>query len=215
MSRKKKWGKIGSPHSAKRKTYLKKIRRQQGKTSKRKTTTRKQPVRKIKPVSLRQTKQFHKHKKKIPGAIRSRVDNHEVIFGAHALNVRFPAYLERQTMDYDIFSPTPKRDALEAEKALDNVFGGDFFYTHPALHPGTWKVRSYVDQEGYVDYTKPKKKIPYDRIKGKKYVKLSHVKKTIKKTLKDPESSYRHGKDRDALNRIRIYEQMKKKKRSK
>ena len=38
------------------------------------------------------------------------------------------------------------------------------------------------------------------------------VKKHIKKTLKDPEAKYRHDKDRDALNRIEIYQKMKTKK---
>jgi len=68
-----------------------------------------------------------------------------------------------------------------------------------------------VESNYHSDYTKPEGKIPSEKIGGKRYVKLSHVKKTIKKTLKDPEAKYRHAKDRDALNRINIYESRKKK----
>ncbi len=158
---------------------------------------------------LKKTEHFHRQKHKIPNIILSKVDDKEIIYGARALNKRFPSFLDRHTEDYDIFSTHPHKDAKEAERALDKSFGGNFFAVKKALHPGTFRVIAHANKQGYADYTKPDKVIPFARIGGKKYVKLSMVKQTIRKTLVDPESAYRHDKDRDALSRILIYENLK------
>ena len=163
-----------------------------------------------KTMSVKKTERFHRQKKKIPKTIVEKMDRHEIIYGARALNKRFPSFLDKHTQDYDIYTPHPERDARETERALDKKFGGDFFFVAKAQCPRTWRVRSRVNDEVYVDYTKPEEKIPFDVIGGRKYVTLEHTKKHIVKTLADPSAEYRHAKDRDALNRIKIYERMKK-----
>ena len=165
-------------------------------------------------ITLKKSKKFHKNKHKIPRIIRGKIDKHEIIYGARALNVRFPKFLKKTTKDFDVFSATPKKDAIQTERALDKHFGGNFFFVEPAKHSGTYKVKSIANHEGYADYTKPDKNIPSKLIKGKRYVKLNFVKKHIKKTLKDPQAKFRHAKDRDALNRIKIYEKIIKKRAS-
>jgi len=167
-------------------------------------------VKKKPRTKLQKAEHFHKHKHRIPGIILGAVDDKEIIYGARALNKRFPRWLDRPTTDFDIYSTHPRKDARESERRLDKAFRGDFFFVKQALHPGTWKVKSHITGDTHADYTKPDKQIPFDRIGGKKYVKLSAVKKHIKKTLKDPEAKYRWEKDRDALNRILIYEKMRK-----
>ena len=158
--------------------------------------------------SLKKTEQFHKQKKKIPTIIVEKMDRHEIIYGARALNKRFPSFLDTPTQDYDIYTPHPKRDAHETERALDKKFGGDFFRVTKGICPRTWRVRSNVNDEVYADYTKPEETIPFDVIGGHNYVTLEHTKKHITKTLNDPSAEFRHAKDRDALNRIKIYEKM-------
>ena len=162
-------------------------------------------------VTKTHTKHFHKNKSKIGSIILGTLDDGEVIYGEQALKARFPKFLERPTTDYDILSKHPKREAIEAEKALDKAFGGDYFYVKEAQHPGTYKVVAHANQEGYADFTEmpEDKKIKYDTIKKRNYVKLSYEEKNRQKSLKDPNSAWRHGKDRDALNRIRLYKQMK------
>ena len=167
---------------------------------------------KQKKISLKKTNHYHKHRRTIPNTIRSKIDKHEIVYGARALNKRFPSYLDKPTVDYDIYTPHPKRDARETERALDKKFGGDFFYIEPATHKDTVRVKSHIDGTVVADYTKPEKKIPYDSIDGIKYVKLGFVKKQIKKTLADPSAEYRYKKDSDSFNRIRIYERIKGKK---
>ena len=169
-------------------------------------------TRSSKRVPLRKTEHFHKNKKQIPRTIKSKIDDHEIVYGARALNKRFPSFLDTPTTDYDIYTPYPKRDARETERALDKKFGGDYFFVEPAQHPGTVRVRSHVDGEVYADYTKPEEPVPSERIDGVRYVKLTYVKKRIHKILDDPSASYRHNQDKDALNRIKIYEKMKKRK---
>ena len=163
-----------------------------------------------KTISVDKTRRFHRQKKKIPSTILEKMDKHEIIYGARALNKRFPSFLDRHTTDYDIYTPHPKRDARETEQALDRKFGGDFFDVTPARCPRTWRVKSNVNGEVYADYTEPEEHIPFDVIGGHKYVTLGHTKKHIIKTLNDPGASYRHVKDQDALNRIKIFERMKK-----
>lgn len=179
-----------------------------GYKKKRKKTKRK-PVSKTRKNTLKKTEHFHRHKHRIPSIILSKVDDKEIIYGEMALKKQLPSFLHRHTEDYDIITLHPRKEARESERALDKMMGGNFFFIKPALHPDTWKVVAYANKQGYVDYTKPKKHIPFDVIGGKRYVKLSHVKQTIRRTLRDPESKYRHDKDRDALQRILIYEKLK------
>lgn len=160
--------------------------------------------------TLKKVDSFYRKKKKIPNVIMGVTDSHEIIYGARALNKQLPSHLDKPTQDFDIFSPYPKKDAMQTEKALDKEFDGDYFYVEPAKHEGTWKVKAHINKEGYADYTKPEGKVPHRVIGGKKYVKLDYVKQHIRKTLKDKEAKYRWDKDRDSLNRIMVYEKMKK-----
>jgi len=160
-------------------------------------------------VTVKQTKTFHKKKRNIGKVILSKTGKNEVIYGAQALNKRFPPYLQKHTTDYDILTKNPKKEARQTERALDRHMGFNAFKTEPAIYEGTHRVRSNVTGEVYADYTKSEKKVPYDRIGKHNYVKLGHVKKTIKKTLRDPEAAFRHAKDQDSYNRIKIYEREK------
>jgi len=167
------------------------------------------PSKRKKQVSVSKTKRFHKQKRKIPRTIVEKMDRHEIIYGARALNKRFPSFLDTPTQDYDIYTPHPERDARETERALDKKFGGDFFHVAKGVCPRTWRVRSNVNDEVYADYTKPEGKVPFDIIDGRNFVTLAHTKKHIIKTLNDPSAGYRHAKDRDAFNRIKIFERIK------
>ena len=134
----------------------------------------------------------------------------EIIYGTRALNVRFPPWLDRATDDYDIYSKTPMKDAREVEKLIDKRMGFNAAEVKAAKHEGTIKVNSRVTGKGIVDYAKPVGKIPSQVIRGKRYVTLKHMEKGAKLILKDPESAYRHHKDRDTIQRIKIYRKFKK-----
>jgi len=158
-----------------------------------------------KKVSPAHTKRFHEKKNIIETIIISRMDKRETIHGAQALNRHLPDHLDVHTRDFDIFTPTPTKDARETEKALDKEFGGNFFFIIQAEHPGTIKVKAYANDETYADYTKPDKKIPFVFKNGLRIVPLNFIEKSLKRTLADPEQSFRHSKDLDALNRIKVF----------
>lgn len=162
---------------------------------------------------LRKTKVFHKKKKHLPKWIMHRVDDHEIIYGARALNIRFPNFLDEPTTDIDVYTKTPHKDAKETEQYLDKRFGGDYFSVEQAVHPNTYRVRSNINDKVYADYTKPDRKVRYQKIKGHKYATLGFIKQHIKRTLRDPEASFRWKKDQDAYNRIMLFEKYNHQKR--
>ncbi len=160
-------------------------------------------------VTLEQVERFHRLKNKIANIVLKTIGDKEIIHGERAIMIRLPPFLHRHTKDYDVISETPRKDAIEAEKILDKEFGGDLFQVKKALHEGTWRVKSKVDGESYADFSKKENEVLHDIIQGKKYMKLEQIKKKIKETLKNKEKVFRHAKDKDALNRILVHEEIK------
>lgn len=155
-------------------------------------------------LSLKETNIFHKKKHRIMKTIYGTLDEDETIYGARALNVRLPSHLDRHTKDVDVFTSTPHKEAKEAEKALDTMMGFDAFYVIPAEHEDTVKVKAHATDETYADYTLVPKGLKREKIGNFFYPTINTIKTSLKKTLADPQASYRHAKDRDALNRINI-----------
>lgn len=160
-------------------------------------------------VTLKQTEKYYRRKGRIPGIVFRNIEPKEIIYGSHALNVQLPKFLRKPAGDWDIFAKQPKKEARQIEKALDKSFKGNFFSLQKAQHPGTWKVKDIFGNE-IVDYTKLGKRTPSKIIKKKRYVPLSYIKKNIKQTLKQKKSKYRWNKDREALQRILVFEGLKK-----
>jgi len=171
---------------------------------------RTKPSDKNQKVTPQHTKRFHKKKHLIDDVILSQTEDHEIIHGEQAVKKQTPRYLHRPTVDFDIFTPTPLEDASETEKALDKRFDGDFFGVEPGNHPGTHRVVAHANKQSYADYTKPSGVVPSKRIDGKNYVTLGYIKQKSRSILEDPLSDYRHAKDLDTLNRVKIVEKKKK-----
>jgi len=155
-------------------------------------------------------------KQLIPDIIEKRVrKKKQIIYGAQALKMQLPGFLSftRQTKDYDILSSNPRQEANIMQALLDKKIAGgkNLFFSRPAKHPGTHKVL-YVgpdgipntkDDEEIADYTKKTRPFPPTKIiNGIRYERISHIKKGKIKTIKDPESRYRHEKDIDDLQLI-------------
>ena len=135
-----------------------------------------------------------------------------VIYGGRSIQKRIGVF-SRPTEDYDIFSKKPKKSAVKTEKKLDKLHQDDLFYVKRAIHPGTWKVMSKgrdlkqntKDDYGVVDYSKfPKPTPKFEVIDGVKYRSLAAEKKAKMKSLRDKEFAFRHKKDREDLNRIKL-----------
>ncbi len=137
--------------------------------------------------------------------------NKSVIYGARSIGKQI-GFLARHTFDWDIYSMKPSKSARQLERKLDRIAKKDIYYVKPALHPGTYKVmhkgidrlRETKDDYGIVDYTRMKKGIRTRTIGGLKYTHLKENIKDKRKLLKDPAFKFRHAKDRDDLDRIRL-----------
>jgi len=160
-------------------------------------------------MTLKKTRNFYNKKHNIKRIILNRVGKSEIIYGNSAINRQLPNKLRVYTEDYDIYAKNPRKEAKEVEKALDAYFGGNYFIVEPAIHGGTFRVKSLVDGKVYADYSLLKGKVPFTIINGKKYITLNYAKKQKRQTLKDKEARFRHDKDRDALNRILLAEKNK------
>lgn len=165
-------------------------------------------------LTRKQKISFYKNKRKIAEVIINHVKKKKhIIFGARSLNAHFPKFLDKPTVDYDIIveKGNPKKTARRLEKKLDKRFGGNFFLVEKARHPGTYKVKRVLGKEGIIDISKAKEKVPTDKIRGVRYSKLSFERKKVRQSLRDPQSKFRHDKDRERLERIKIFESLKKK----
>jgi len=165
----------------------------------------------VRKASLAGQGKFHLNKPVFDKMIKEQArKNKSVIYGARAMNIQMHPFTRRGTIDYDIYAKQPRKAAKAIEKKIEKNLGYDLFDVKPALHPGTYKVVNKVTEEGYVDYTK-KGRVPHKRINSNDYETLRSIKKGKKKILKDPESRFRHHKDKDDLRRMQASRRFKRK----
>lgn len=168
-------------------------------------------------ATLEQVKRFHRKKHRIAKAILKTLDDGEVIHGQRALNIHFRKYpyLQKDTIDYDVFVAKNKamKEAQEAERKLDALMGFDAFESKRSeIHPSTVKLKALTGTT-YADFTVPDVKVPHKVINKRRYRTIESFKKHIKETLRIKRAPFRKEKDEDMLNRIRIYEELKKQKK--
>ncbi len=167
-------------------------------------------------LTLKDKERFFKNQKKVGTIIINHVKKKGLIlFGQKATNRQLPEDLRKDTDDYDIMSPTPRKSARRIERKLDRNFKGNFYKTKPAKFGGTFKVVQIIGDKPIADVGETKKNVTIVKRKGIKLASLEFQKGQIKKSLADPESKFRHPKDREVLSRIRIAEQRKKPRRVK
>lgn len=138
--------------------------------------------------------------------IQDATEDGHVIYGATAINAQVTPQLQRHTDDVDIKVKNPKKEAYQMEKKLDKAYKGDYFSVKKAKYKNTYKVKSNVTGKTVVDYTKMIKAPPVKQVLGTKYEDISAIKQSINRTLKDESSAFRHDKDREALQRIKLNE---------
>jgi len=135
-----------------------------------------------------------------------------VVFGGQAINAYLPDWLERDTKDWDILTEKNAKElASKLEAKLDKHYGGDYFGVEPAVHEGTYRIKSKITGEAVADISLKEKEISFKRMQGINYASLEFLENEAERITKDPESAYRHKKDNDTLQRIKVYKKLKKK----
>lgn len=138
-------------------------------------------------------------------------DTDMIVHGGQAINAYLPDWLERETKDWDIFTPENAEErAAVLEKKLDHHYGGDFFGVETAKHPGTFRVRNKITGEVIADITILDRKVDAENIRGINYATLEYHEEHIRNTIDDPAVAFRRKKDLDTLQRITIYKEGKK-----
>jgi len=139
-------------------------------------------------------------------------DSPMIVHGGRAINAQLPDWLDRETKDWDIFTKSDAESrALELEGKLDKRYGGDFFSVEPAVHPDTFRVRMKVTGDVIADITLKEKRVAFRNIEGINYATLGYHERRIRQTLVDPEKAFRHRKDSETLQRIKIFKRVSRK----
>lgn len=139
---------------------------------------------------------------------RLKANDKLIVHGGRAINAYLPDWLDKATEDWDIFSVTPRITAKKLEEVLEKKYKGNYFTVKPAKHKGTFRVKSIVTKRTVADITLPEREIEYKEVDGVNYATLDYHVKQIKRTSAVPEYSFRHSKDKETLQRIRIYKRL-------
>lgn len=156
---------------------------------------------------------FYRNKKKVDRTVLKEIKGRKLIlFGARSLNRQLPPFLQKETKDYDVIltKRDPKKVARSLEKKLDKKFKGNVFVVEKGKAPGVYKVKNVLGKEGVIDVVKSDKRVPFVKRRGVRVSTLAFEKSKIKESLSNPEAKFRHDKDRERRDRIRIFENLKK-----
>ena len=148
---------------------------------------------------------YEQLKHNIPYDVRNTIRGSEIIQGERSLEAQLPDRLKRETTDYDVYSKNPKKSAIQTERYLDKEFGGNYFKVKAGKHKGTYKVVSNIDNETYVDFTKPTEKTPNIKIGETRYTTLRFELIKALRTLKNKQYTYRHAKEENKIKRLKEY----------
>lgn len=143
-------------------------------------------------------------------------ENKNIVYGARSINAQ-TGILTRQTGDWDAYADKPKKTSDKLQRQLDKTVGGDYFFSKPAIHKGTWKVKgkgddlipNTKDDEEVADFSKPEKKVNFVVLDGLRYRHLKEEIKAKKKSVTDPQFKFRHKKDQTDLDRIKYNQRIK------
>lgn len=161
--------------------------------------------------TAQQIQKYYRNKSLIEQLINNfLMRNPSIVYGAKSRNASLPRYLKAQTTDYDIYTKNPYQLAKKLERKLERVFGNNnYFEVTPAKYPDTVKVRSKITENTLADFTKKPQKVSTIKRGGVKYTTQKYSVKQAKKTLKDPKSKFRHGKERAYLRRVKASKEEK------
>ena len=162
-------------------------------------------------MDIKKVKQYYKKHRSTDGKLSDKVIIHiltsddDIVHGAQSINKQLPKYLQRHTEDWDIYTDDkPEVIAKKIERELDKKYGGNYFIVEPAKHEGTYKVKSKVTGDTMADVTFIEDEVTYKKIGKVNYTTLDFEVKKIKDSLASEQHKFRHIKDLNALQRIRI-----------
>ncbi len=159
---------------------------------------------------------FERNKNLVNRFVRGRLaKTGRIVHGTRATNVQLPRFLKRKpTVDWDVFAKNPKKAAINMEKFLDKKFKGDFFDVREGKTKRlkVHKVFSNITGETQVDFSIPDRKVPTISKRNVRFATLKDQVEKAKSKLRDPSEIFRADKDRSLVERVRIFEKLRRKK---
>ncbi len=150
-------------------------------------------------------------KKAILSFLRDSSNPEMIVFGSQALNAHFPSWLDKDTKDWDVVAKGDSKElADKLERTLDRRYGGDFFSVEPAIHLGTFRIRSKITGVVVADVSLKDREIKFKRIQGINYATLDWLEEEAERLIASPDAEFRRSKDKDNLQRIKVYKRLKK-----
>lgn len=144
--------------------------------------------------------------------ILSQVRQHkDTIFGRQSLNSQIETALGKPTIDFDILTTHPERDARELAGGLNHDVGRKEFFVKQGEFNGLWKVKEKDTNLTVADFV-PKNKVPNPQAstqQGVKVSSLSFEEARRKAILKDPSLEWRHEQAVRDLARIETHKELK------
>ena len=139
------------------------------------------------------------------------------IYGAQAIKKHI-GLLARPTVDYDSNTPRPRASANKLKNTLNRKAPGSPYFSKPAMHPGTYKVKNVgrdkkpntKDDLEVADFSRMTQKRKTQVINGIRYTQLSESEKDKRASLRDKQFVFRHEKDRGDLERIKTHKRLRK-----
>lgn len=160
-------------------------------------------------LSYSQKLKYYKNPELAEGILKTELAKKRlIVYGARASNIQNPAYLRRNTEDYDILTKKPQKTAEELARKLNREYGGEYFKVEPAQHKGTYKVKSNVTGKTIADFTRAYRHPKVKEIGGIRYASSESIKRAISKLLKNPLAEFRKEKDLETLQRLKLGEKV-------
>lgn len=157
---------------------------------------------------------FERNKNIINRVVRGFLAKNKVgiVHGTRATNSQLPTFLNKKTQDWDVFVKKPKVRAMQVEQVLDKKFRSDAFRIVKGKgSPGilVYKVKSNVTNETFIDFAKPKRKVPSVAKRGVKFATLKDQKTRALENVRNPKLQFRREKDLNLLKRINKFEKIR------
>lgn len=131
-----------------------------------------------------------------------------VIYGSNAIKKQ-TGFFARTPSDYDISVNNPKEAAKALETRLDKKSEGNYYYSKPSKHKGTWKVKHIgndlkkgSDDDLHIADFSRARDMESKQIGGTRFAKLHEIYEDKVSSLRNPNAFHRHKKDFEDSGRI-------------
>lgn len=116
-----------------------------------------------------------------------------VIYGCYAVNKLVNKHDKRDTYDFDVYSRTPRRHALEIEKSIDQGLGANVAYVEKTRYiegkkvKPLFRVKTHINDNVEADFNTMPGGVQYKTKKGVRFESLKHAEQKYNRMIDNPD----------------------------